>query len=92
MAIWRIETCRAAAGYRSSTSIRNLIREGLWTDPVPIGERSVGWPSDEVEAINTARVAGASADQIRALVQRLHAKRAERFAALDAALSEPACN
>lgn len=92
MAIWRIETCRAAAGYRSSTSIRNLIREGLWTDPVPIGERSVGWPSDEVEAINTARVAGASADQIRALVQRLHAKRAERFAALDAALSEPVCN
>ena len=36
MAIWRIETCKAEAGYRSNASIYNLIREGLWTKPVSI--------------------------------------------------------
>jgi len=77
MAIWRIETCKAHSGYRSTASIYNNIRNGLWTKAVPIGVRSVGWPSDEVEAINNYRIAGASEDQIRALVNRLHAKRDE---------------
>jgi len=43
--------------------------------------RSVGWPSDEVEAINAARIAGKSVDEIRQLVIRLHAKRAEMVVA-----------
>ena len=38
---------------------------------------SVGWPSDEILAINVARIAGQSDDQIRELVTRLHAKRSE---------------
>ena len=75
MAIWRINTCKAEAGYRSNASIYTLIREGLWTKPVPIGQRSVGWPSDEVIALSRARVAGASEEQLRELVNRLHAKR-----------------
>ena len=75
-AIWRIETCKQYAGYKSTASIYNRIRDGLWTKPVPIGPRSVGWPSDEVEAINNYRIAGASDEQIRELVVRLHAKRA----------------
>lgn len=77
MAIWRIEACKAESGYRSNASIYNLIREGLWTRPVPIGQRSVGWPSDEVAAINAARIAGKSDTEIRELVKRLHAKRVE---------------
>lgn len=76
MAIWRIETCKAEAGYRSNASIYNLIREGLWTKPVPIGQRSVGWPDDEVRTLCTARIAGQTEDQIRDLVNRLHDKRA----------------
>ena len=76
-AIWRIETCKLHSGYRSSASIYNNIRDGLWTKAVPIGLRSVGWPSYEVEAINKYRIAGASDDQIRELVTRLHAKRSE---------------
>ena len=36
----------------------------------------MGWPSDEVEAINKARIAGATEEQLRDLVTRLHAKRA----------------
>ncbi|PKO32968.1 MAG: transcriptional regulator [Betaproteobacteria bacterium HGW-Betaproteobacteria-9] len=85
MAIWRIEKCKAEAGYRSHASIYGLIREGLWTQPVKIGERSSGWPDDEVQAINAARIAGASDHQIRALVKQLHAKRAEKLAVLMAA-------
>jgi prophage regulatory protein len=82
MAIWRIETCKAEAGYRSHASIYNLIRDGLFTAAVKIGERSVGWPDDEVKAICAARIAGKSDDEIRELVKVLHAKRADRLAAL----------
>lgn len=85
MAIWRIEQCKAEAGYRSHASIYGLIRDGLWTQPVKIGERSSGWPSEEVTAINAARIAGASDEQIRELVKQLHAKRAEKLAVLMAA-------
>ena len=82
MAIWRIEKCKDEAGYRSHASIYNAIRAGLFTNPVPIGQRAVGWPDDEVQAINAARIAGASDEQIRELVKQLHAKRAEKLAVL----------
>ncbi|MEJ8821516.1 AlpA family phage regulatory protein [Variovorax humicola] len=68
---------KAETGHRSHASIYNAIRAGLFTKPVQIGERSVGWPSHEVRAINAARIAGKSDDDIRDLVNRLHAKRAE---------------
>lgn len=77
MALWRIETVKAETGHRSHATIYTQAREGLFTKPVPIGVRSVGWPSDEVQAINAARIAGKSVDEIRQLVIRLHAKRAE---------------
>jgi prophage regulatory protein len=35
----------------------------------------VGWPSPEVDALLSARIAGKSEDEIRALVDRLHAAR-----------------
>lgn len=85
MAIWRIDQCKVEAGYRSHASVYNLIRDGLWTNPVKIGERSSGWPDDEVKAINAARIAGQSDAQIRELVKQLHAKRAEKLAILMAA-------
>ena len=75
MAIWRIETCKAEAGYRSNASIYNLIRQGLWTHPVKIGARSSGWPDHEVRALCAVRIAGKGNDEIRALVGRLHASR-----------------
>ena len=77
MNIWRLETCKAATGYRSTASIYNLIKQGLWPKGVSIGIRSVGWPDGEILAINAARIAGQSDDQIRELVLRLHAKRSE---------------
>jgi prophage regulatory protein len=80
MNIWRIETCKAATGYRSTASIYNNIRDGLWPKAINIGRRSVGWPSDEIIAINAARIAGQTDDQIRDLVKRLHLKRNELIA------------
>jgi prophage regulatory protein len=42
---------------------------------VRLGPRSVGWPASEVAAINTARIAGMTDDEIRALVVKLEAAR-----------------
>jgi prophage regulatory protein len=68
---------KAETGHRSHASIYNAVRAGLFTKPVPIGQRAVGWPDYEVKAINTARIAGKSEAEIRELVNILHAKRAE---------------
>ena len=77
MAIFRMPAVKAETGHRSHASIYSAIKAGLFTKPVPIGERSVGWPDYEVKAINTARIAGKTEADIRDLVNRLHAKRIE---------------
>lgn len=82
MAIDRIPAVKAKSGWRSHASIYNAIKAGLWTKQVSIGQRSVGWPDNEVDALCAARIAGLSDDQIRELVNTLHSKRAERLAAL----------
>lgn len=51
------------------------IKQGLFTKPVPIGARALGWPAGEVTAINAARIAGKTTDEIRALVTKLEAER-----------------
>ena len=82
MAIWRIETCKVEAGYKSHASIYKLIREGLWTKPVRLGMRSVGWPEAEVTAICAARIAGKSEGEIRTLVVQLHERRIKSLESL----------
>ncbi|MCR6480583.1 AlpA family phage regulatory protein [Variovorax sp. ZS18.2.2] len=77
MSILRMPAVKAETGHRSHASIYTQIRDGLFTKPVPIGERSVGWPAYEVKAITQYRIAGKTEDEIRALVIRLHAKRTE---------------
>ena len=77
MAIWRMPAVKAETGHKSHASIYTAIRAELFTKPVPIGERSVGWPDYEVQAINRARIAGQTEAQIKELVSRLHAKRIE---------------
>jgi prophage regulatory protein len=47
-----------------------------------ISDRSVGWPTYEVEAINAARIAGMTQDEIRKLVADLEAQRKTRLDAL----------
>lgn len=81
MSILRMPAVKAETGHRSHASIYTAIRAGLFTTGVAIGQRSVGWPSEEVKAINAARIAGKSESEIRELVNRLHAKRTEHPAA-----------
>jgi prophage regulatory protein len=81
MSILRMPAVKAETGHRSHASIYNAIRTGLFTAGVSIGQRAKGWPDYEVRAINAARIAGKSDDEIRELVKALHAKRAELMAA-----------
>ena len=74
--ILRIPAVKFASGLSRST-IYLRVSQGLWTKPVSLGPRAVGWPSDEVEAINTARIAGKADDEIRVLVTKLEAARKE---------------
>lgn len=60
---------------RSRSSHYADIKAGLFVKPVLIGLRAIGTPDYEVEALNAARIAGKSADEIRALVLRLEAAR-----------------
>lgn len=60
----------------------NDIRAGLFTKPISIGKRAVGWPEREVEALQAARIAGKSDDEIRGLVRQLEAARKGVEAAL----------
>jgi len=77
MAILRKPEVKSETGWRSDASVSNAVRGGLLTKPIQLGPRSVGWPDYEVKAINAARIAGKTEDDIRALVTRLHARRAE---------------
>jgi prophage regulatory protein len=78
MSILRMPAVKAETGHRSHASIYTAVREGLFTKPVRIGERSTGWPSREVEAINAARIAGRTNSEISELVKRLHAERLQQ--------------
>ena len=75
MSIMRMPAVKAETGHRSHASIYNAIREGLFTKPVRIGDRAVGWPSQEVQAIVAARIAGKTQEQIRELVCKLERAR-----------------
>lgn len=59
----------------SRSTLYQRIADGLWTHPVSIGLRAVGWPDFEVSALITARIAGKSHDEIRELVAKLEAAR-----------------
>lgn len=60
---------------RSRSAHYSDIQLGLYTVPVAIGRRSVGWPESEVTALNDATIAGKPEDEIRALVQMLESQR-----------------
>ncbi len=72
--ILRIPAVKSESGLSRST-IYLRISQRLWTKPVSLGARAVGWPSDEVEALNAARIAEKTDDEIRNLVESLEAAR-----------------
>jgi prophage regulatory protein len=75
MKILRITAVLYETGHRSHATIYNAVKEGLFTKPVRIGQRAVGWSQAEIHTINPARVEGFSGAQIRTLVEQLHARR-----------------
>ena len=72
--ILRLPDVKARTGL-SRSSIYLFIKQGDFPQPVQIGSRSVGWPSNEVDAINAARIAGKSNTEIQTLVKKLIAER-----------------
>lgn len=78
-AIYRLPAVKHESGLSRST-IYLRIAQGLWTKPISLGGRSVGWPASETTALNAARIASKTDDEIRALVQKLEQARKEILA------------
>ena len=76
--ILRLPAVKACTGLSRST-LYLRISQGLWTKPINLGFRSVGWPSTEISALNAARIAGKSNDEIRHLVKQLEANRSTAY-------------
>lgn len=82
MSILRLSEVKTVTGSRSHATIYNAVKAGLFPQAVPLGVRTVGWPSDEVETVLAARVAGAGDSELRDLVQQLHTARHSKYQAL----------
>ena len=72
--ILRLPAVKSESGLSRST-IYLRIAQGPWTKPVSLGARAVGWLSNEVAALNAARIAGKTDEEIRTLVAKLEAAR-----------------
>lgn len=72
--ILRLPAVKFESGLSRST-LYLRIAQGLWTKPVSLGGRTVGWPASEVTTLNSARIAGQPDTEIRALVRKLEAAR-----------------
>jgi len=72
--ILRLPAIKASTGLSRST-IYLRIADRVFTKPVSLGGRAVGWPAHEVAALNAARIAGKSDAEIRELVTKLEAAR-----------------
>jgi len=68
---------------RSRSSLFRDIGAGLFPPGIALGARCTGWVQDEVDFVLRAQVAGASADELRALVVRLIASRRSRMERLE---------
>ncbi|MBL0011273.1 MAG: AlpA family phage regulatory protein [Nitrosomonas sp.] len=72
--ILRLPVVKSESGLSRST-IYLRITQGLWTKPISLGARAVGWPAHEVASLNAARIAGKSNEEIKNLVIKLEAAR-----------------
>lgn len=72
--IIRLPTAKLESGLSRST-IYLRIAQGLWTKPISLGGRAVGWPLSDIVALNAARIAGKSDTEVRELVKTLESAR-----------------
>jgi len=73
-AILRLPQVKVCVGL-SRSSIYLAISQGRFPEPVRLGAGAVGWPAAEIAALNAARIAGQSDEEIRLLITRFHANR-----------------
>lgn len=72
--LMRLPAVAAAVGVSPLTVKRNW-KKGLFPKPVKIGVRAIAFPEHEVAAVNAARIAGKTEDEIRQLVTDLEFQR-----------------
>lgn len=72
--ILRLPAVKLATGLSRST-LYLRIAQGVFPHPVSLGGRAVGWPANEVAALNAARIAAKPDAEIRELVTTLEAAR-----------------
>jgi len=72
--IARLPTVQAKIGIKR-TAIYARISDGVFPPPVRLGDRAVGWPVGEIDAVSAAWIAGYSKEQIRELVSSLLTRR-----------------
>jgi prophage regulatory protein len=58
------------------STLYQQIRDGVFTPPVRVGAKKSAWPEEESDAILRARIAGCTDEELRAIVQKLIADRA----------------
>lgn len=73
-ALMRIEQALIFTAEKRSSYYAKAARS-LMPMPVKLGPRACAIPVRELEAVNAARIAGKTDDEVRALVVRLHAER-----------------
>lgn len=73
-ALLRLPSVIERVGLKRS-SIYDRISLGLFPSPVKLGPRTSVWPAHEVDACNVAIIKGKTPEEIKALVQQLHAQR-----------------
>ena len=61
----------------SRSNLYLQIQHGLFTPPIKLGKRAVGWIQSEIDAILLARISGFSDEQIRSLVINLENSRGQ---------------
>jgi len=60
---------------KGRATLHNDIHDGLMPPPIQLGSRWSAWPSDEIDQIIRARIAGWDKAQLRELVKQLVARR-----------------
>jgi prophage regulatory protein len=59
----------------SRTSIQRAVANGILPRAVAVSERCRAWPSNEIDAVLQARIAGRSDEELRELVRAMIAAR-----------------
>lgn len=75
VALLRLPQVLARKGNSKSTLYQE-IADGVFTPAIKVGRRASLWPDYEVEAINRARIAGRTEEEVKELVARLVKERA----------------